>query len=139
MMVARSAAGKRRQSHLSAMWKGDINALKMHSMRIITADVEVIHHLPYADWIAAQRELKAIHQRARMTGVLGISFMLAGIWRSLVVNRQPHVAACELEYVADLVSRYPHLRQSMQGLANRICEYPGVQGHSLSSGKDKMN
>jgi hypothetical protein len=88
--------------------------------------------LPYADWIAAQRELQAIRQRARMVGEPDLEKILSGIYRTLVAERLPLVAACELEFVAELVSRYPHLQASLVSVAKRIYAYPMAES-SLSS------
>lgn len=80
--------------------------------------------LPYADWIAAQRELQAIRQRARMVGEPDLEKILSGIYRTLVAERLPLVAACELEFVAELVSRYPHLQASMVSVRSGFTRIP---------------
>lgn len=87
----------------------------------------MIRKLPYAEWIAAQRELKAIRQRARMIGEPDIDKILAGIFQTLANERLPLVAACELEFVVDLVPRYPHLQQSLLSVVHRICAYPTAE------------
>ncbi len=83
--------------------------------------------LPYATWMAAQRELKAIRQRARMVDEPDLDKILSGIYRTLVADRQPLVAACELEFVAELMPRYPHLQRSLLSVARLLCAYPLVE------------
>lgn len=91
----------------------------------------MIWKLPYAEWMATQRELKAIRQRARMVNEPDLDKMLTGINQTLVVDRLPLVASCELEFVAELVPRYPHLQKALLNVAKRIYEYPMAESSPL--------
>jgi len=80
--------------------------------------------LPYTEWIAAQNELEAIIRRARLVDLPPLLPMLRRAHRTLKVDAQPSVAAIELEYIADMVSRYPQLRDAVRDLSNRLFAYP---------------
>lgn len=84
----------------------------------------MIRQLPYSEWRTAHRELKAIRQRARMVNEPDIDKILTGISQTLVADRLPLVASCELQFLAELVPRYPHLQKCLLGVARQINEYP---------------
>lgn len=88
----------------------------------------MILKLPYAEAIAAQRELKALRQRARMTGVSVLDPMLLRVIRTLMIDRQPLVAACELKFIAERTPEYPHLQRRLLAIAKQI--HPFMDGES---------
>ena len=80
--------------------------------------------LPFADWMAAQRELKALRLRARMTGIPLLEPLLAEVQLSLVRDGNPAIAGIELQHVEEHLEDYPHFRRSVEKLSSRIIEFP---------------
>lgn len=80
--------------------------------------------LPYEDWIAAQRELKALQRRICMANLKHLEPMLWRVHRTLAIDCAPMVAALELKWVADGMKAYPWLRKTALNLANQIYHFP---------------
>lgn len=80
--------------------------------------------LPYDDWLAAQRELKALQRRVSMARLEHVESLLWRVHRTLAIDCAPMVAAAELKWIADEMKAYPWLRQSAINLANQIYLFP---------------
>lgn len=79
--------------------------------------------LPYDEWVAAQRELKAIRQRVHMANLLDVEPLILRAHRSLTIDCQPRVAAVELKWAAGQITRYPWLRKSIEKFSDEMYRY----------------
>lgn len=87
----------------------------------------MIRKLPYADWMDAQRELRALVRRAGMLNLPHINSLLERVFRTLARDATPSLAGLELEYIAAQLRAYPEIRESLMQLSRELLEYPHAQ------------
>ncbi len=87
----------------------------------------MIRNMPYADWQEAQESVDVIRQRLRMADLPDIERLLEAANRSLVRDRSPALAGIQLEYIAEQLRIYPHLRLHVSNLSELLMQYTTIE------------